>query len=78
VPVRYDPDDRSKAVIDMPALEAAHARQIVDAKTTLQRCEDERIARGAGRDRRGRRSRAQTPALSRGTRPGRIRTIPDR
>lgn len=45
VPVRYDPDDRSKAVLDMPALEAAHARKIADAKATLKHYEDERIAR---------------------------------
>jgi hypothetical protein len=45
VPVRYDPDDRSKAVIDMPALEAAHAQKIADANATLRRFEQERIAR---------------------------------
>jgi hypothetical protein len=45
VPVRYDPDDRSKAVIDMPALEAAHAREIADAKATLKRYDEERVAR---------------------------------
>ena len=45
VPVRYDPDDRSKAVIDMPVLEAAHARRVADAKATLKRYEDERVAR---------------------------------
>jgi hypothetical protein len=45
VPVRYDPDDHSKAVIDMPALEAGHARQIADAKATLKHYEDERVAR---------------------------------
>ena len=45
VPVRYDPDDHSKAVLDMPALEAAHERKTADAKATLKRYEDERIAR---------------------------------
>ena len=45
VPVRYDPDDHSKAVIDMPALEAAHAQTIADANATLKRYEDERVAK---------------------------------
>ncbi|HWG27554.1 DUF3592 domain-containing protein [Actinospica sp.] len=48
VPVRYDPDDHSKAVIDFPALEAAHAKQIADAKATLKRYEDERVRRAQG------------------------------
>jgi uncharacterized protein DUF3592 len=45
VPVRYDPSDHSKAVIDMPALEAAHARKIADAEATLKRYEAERVAK---------------------------------
>jgi len=45
VPVRYDSDDHSKAVIDMPALEAAHAQMIADAKATLKRYEDEKVAK---------------------------------
>lgn len=45
VPVRYDAEDHSKVVIDMPALEAAHARKIAEAKATLKHYEDERIAK---------------------------------
>ncbi|HTJ68361.1 MAG TPA: DUF3592 domain-containing protein [Actinospica sp.] len=45
VPVRYDPDDHTKAVIDMPALEALHERTIADAKATLKRYDEERIAK---------------------------------
>ncbi|MEY9933838.1 hypothetical protein ABH926_008500 [Catenulispora sp. GP43] len=45
VPVRYDPADHSKAVIDMPALETAHAQKIADAEATLKRYEQERIAK---------------------------------
>ena len=45
VPVRYDADDHSKAVIDMPALEAAHEQKIAEANATLKRYEDEGIAK---------------------------------
>jgi hypothetical protein len=45
VPVRYDADDHSKVVIDMPALEAAHAKTIADAEATLKRYDAERIAK---------------------------------
>lgn len=45
VPVRYDPDDHSKAVLDMPALEAAHARKTAEAEAALKRYEAERIAK---------------------------------
>lgn len=45
VPVRYDPDDHSKVVIDMPALEAAHAKTIAEAEATLKRYDAERIAK---------------------------------
>lgn len=45
VPVRYDADDHSKAVLDMPALEAAHARKIAEAEATLKRFEQARIAK---------------------------------
>lgn len=45
VPVRYDPADHSKAVIDMPALESLHAQKIADAEATLKRYEEERIAK---------------------------------
>ena len=45
VPVRYDPDDHTKAIIDMPALEAIHTQKIAEANATLKRYEDERIAR---------------------------------
>ena len=45
VPVRYDPADHSKAVLDMPALEAAHAKRIADAKETLKHYDEERIAK---------------------------------
>jgi len=44
VPVRYDPSDHSKAIIDMPALEAAHAQKMAEANATLKRYDDERIA----------------------------------
>jgi Protein of unknown function (DUF3592) len=45
VPVRYDPDDHSKVVIDWPVLEAAHAKTIADAEATLKRYDEERIAK---------------------------------
>ena len=45
VPVRYDADDHSKAVLDMPALEAAHARKIAEAEATLKHYEEARIAK---------------------------------
>jgi hypothetical protein len=45
VPVRYDADDHSKAVLDMPALEAAHARKIAEAEATLKQYEEARIAK---------------------------------
>jgi hypothetical protein len=45
VPVRYDPDDHSKVVIDWPKLEAAHEKKIADAKATLKRFDEERIAK---------------------------------
>lgn len=45
VPVRYDPEDHSKAVIDMPALEAAHAKTIAEAKATLKHYDEERVAK---------------------------------
>jgi len=45
VPVRYDPDDHTKAVLDMPALEAAHAKTIAEAEATLKRYDEERIAK---------------------------------
>lgn len=45
VPVRYDPKDHSKVVIDMPALEAAHEQKLADARATLKKYEDERIAK---------------------------------
>lgn len=45
VPVRYDAEDHSKVVIDMPALEAAHERKIAEANATLKRYEEERIAK---------------------------------
>jgi hypothetical protein len=45
VPIRYDADDHSKAVIDFPALEAAHAQKIAEAEATLKRYDDERIAK---------------------------------
>ena len=45
VPVRYDPDDHTKVVIDMPALEAAHAKKLADAKATLKHFDEERVAR---------------------------------
>jgi Protein of unknown function (DUF3592) len=45
VPVRYDPSDHSKAVIDTPALEAAHVQKVAAAKATLKHYEDERIAK---------------------------------
>ena len=45
VPVRYDAGDHSKVIIDMPALEAAHAQKIADAEATLKRYDEERIAK---------------------------------
>lgn len=45
VPVRYDPADHSKVVVDMPALETAHTQKVADAKATLKRHDEERIAR---------------------------------
>ena len=45
VPVRYDPADHSKVVIDMPALEAAHAQKTAEAKATLKRYDEERISK---------------------------------
>ncbi|HET9168382.1 MAG TPA: DUF3592 domain-containing protein [Actinospica sp.] len=45
VPVRYAPEDHSKAVLDLPALEAAHAKVTADAKATLKRYDEERVAR---------------------------------
>jgi alpha-D-ribose 1-methylphosphonate 5-triphosphate diphosphatase PhnM len=45
VPVRYDPDDHSKVAIDMPALEAVHEQQMAEAKATVKRYEQERIAK---------------------------------
>jgi hypothetical protein len=45
VPVRYDAADHSKVVIDLPALEAAHARKIAEAEATIKHYEEERIAK---------------------------------
>ena len=45
VPVRYDADDHSKAILDMPALEAAHAKMIAEAEAQLKKAEQERVAR---------------------------------
>lgn len=45
VPVRYNPDDHTKAVIDIPALEALHEQKTAEAEAELKRYDDERIAR---------------------------------
>lgn len=45
VPVRYNPADHGKIVLDTPALEAAHVKRLADAKATLKRFDEERIAK---------------------------------
>jgi len=45
VPVRYDPNDHSKVVLDMPALEAKHKQKITEAEAVLHRSDEENIAK---------------------------------
>jgi hypothetical protein len=45
VPVRFDPADHSKVVLDMPALEARHQEKIAAASAYRQRADDEKIAK---------------------------------
>lgn len=45
VPVRFDPEDHSKVVLDVPALEARHLEKIAAADAVRKRADDEKIAR---------------------------------
>lgn len=45
VPVRFDPEDHSKAVLDMPAMEARHQEKVAAADAVRKQADDEKIAR---------------------------------
>jgi ATP-dependent Lon protease len=45
VPVRFDPEDHSKVVLDMPALEARHQEKIAAVDAARQRADNEKIAK---------------------------------
>lgn len=45
VPVRFDPTDHSKVVLDLPALEARHQEKAAAAKAAMQRIDDEKVAK---------------------------------
>jgi hypothetical protein len=45
VPVRFDPQDHSKVVLDMPALEARHQEKLTAVHAARQRADDEKIAK---------------------------------
>ncbi|HUN37051.1 MAG TPA: S16 family serine protease [Trebonia sp.] len=45
VPVRFDPEDHSAVVLDMPALEARHQERVAAANAARQWADDEKIAK---------------------------------
>jgi hypothetical protein len=45
VPVRYDPNDHSKVVLDMPKLEAARRQKVEEAEQVIREAEQKRVAR---------------------------------
>jgi hypothetical protein len=46
VPVRYDPDDRSKVEIDVAAFDAGKAEALDEARAKLIQASEERLAKG--------------------------------
>jgi hypothetical protein len=45
VPVRFDPQDHSKVVLDLPALEVRHQEKAAAAQAYRQRADDEKVAK---------------------------------
>ena len=45
VPVRFDPRDHSKVVLDLPALEARHREKVAAANAARKRLDDEKVAK---------------------------------
>jgi hypothetical protein len=45
VPVRFDPGDHSKLVLDLPALEARHQEKMAAVNAARQRADDEKVAK---------------------------------
>lgn len=45
VPVRFDPEDHSAVVLDLPALEARHQEKVAAASAYFKRADDEKIAK---------------------------------
>jgi hypothetical protein len=45
VPVRFDPQDHAKVVLDLPALEVRHQQKAAAAQAAWQRIEDEKVAK---------------------------------
>ena len=45
VPVRFDPEDHSKLVLDLPALEARHRDKMAAVNAARQRDDDEKVAK---------------------------------
>lgn len=48
VPVRYDPDDRSKVEVDVEAMNAGHQAAREEAKAKLIQAAEEKLSRGDG------------------------------
>lgn len=46
IPVRYDPEDRSKVEVDIPAMDAGKLEAREDAKAKLIQASEQKLARG--------------------------------